>query len=110
MGERGSRGGMGIGKAEYWARGAEQELERLDEAFLSVGDHVNTQKEAAQKWIRRQRIRMEVCERVRPCCARQYLRSALCWWCRWWRKVVGGFHANSVRLVVNVAMSGCRQG
>lgn len=51
---------MGRSKAGYWARGAEQELERLDEAFMSVGEQVRAQKEAAQKWIRRQRIRMEV--------------------------------------------------
>lgn len=47
-------------KAAYWSRGAQKELERLDEAFLSVGGQVKAQKQAAQKWIRRQRIRMEV--------------------------------------------------
>lgn len=47
-------------KARPWVRGAEQEVKSLDEAFLSVGDQVRAQKEAAQKWIRRQRVRMEV--------------------------------------------------
>lgn len=64
-GGRGHNGGTGRSKAGwYWARGAEQELERLEEAFLSVGDQVRAQKEAAQKWIRRQSIRMEVRMRV----------------------------------------------
>lgn len=67
-GSRGNGTGMGKSKTGYWARGAEQELERLDEAFLSVGDQVRAQKEAAQKWIRRQRIRMEVCgQSAKPC-------------------------------------------
>lgn len=59
-GFRGENGGIGRNKAGYLARGVEQELERLDEAFMSVGDQVRAQKEAAQKWIRRQRLRMEV--------------------------------------------------
>lgn len=57
----GHTGATDKNKAGYWAREAEQELERLDEAFVSVSDQVRAQKEAAQKWIRRQRIRMEVC-------------------------------------------------
>lgn len=69
-GVKGSRGGHngGVGrrsKAGCWARGTEQQdLERLEEAFRSVGEQVRAQKEAAQKWIRRQRIRMEVCTYV----------------------------------------------
>lgn len=65
---RGVRGGAGIvgsargrhNAAEYWARATERELEKLEEAFAAVGRHVRVQKVAAQRWIRRQRIRMEV--------------------------------------------------
>ncbi|CAM9168820.1 unnamed protein product [Ectocarpus fasciculatus] len=56
------RPGGGLGRNSdvgYWARGAATELERLDEAFAAVGAQVRAQKEAAKKWIRRQRIRME---------------------------------------------------
>ncbi|CBJ31731.1 hypothetical protein Esi_0278_0041 [Ectocarpus siliculosus] len=64
------RTGGGLGKngdVGYWARGAATELERLDEAFAAVGAQVSAQKEAAKKWTRRQRIRMEVCVCVSPC-------------------------------------------
>eukprot|EP00903_Cladosiphon_okamuranus_P021149 g19425.t1 len=65
VGTRGaSSSGMGRSRGGHWVRGAEEELKRLDEAFVSVGDQVRAQKEAAQKWIRRQRIRMEVCMNV----------------------------------------------
>ncbi|CAN0019560.1 unnamed protein product [Ectocarpus sp. 12 AP-2014] len=56
------RTGGGLGRNSnvgYWARGAATELGRLDEAFAAVGAQVSAQKEAAKKWIRRQRIRME---------------------------------------------------
>lgn len=62
--------GGGLGRNSdvgYWARGAATELERLDEAFAAVGAQVSAQKEAAKKWIRRQRIRMEVCVCVSLC-------------------------------------------
>lgn len=45
---------------EFATREAEKELEKLDAAFSLLGGQVRAQKEAAQKWIRRQRIRMEV--------------------------------------------------
>lgn len=55
-------GGSGGGpvarrSSRYWA---EKELERLDEAFQSVAGQAKEQKQAAQRWIRRQEIRMEV--------------------------------------------------
>ncbi|CAM9971025.1 unnamed protein product, partial [Scytosiphon promiscuus] len=43
----------------FGAREAERELERLDDAFSLLMNQVRAQKEAAHKWIRRQRIRME---------------------------------------------------
>lgn len=46
--------------AAYWATGAQRELDRLNAAFSAVKGRMATQKLAAQKWIRRQRIRMEV--------------------------------------------------
>lgn len=55
----GRSGGGSVARrsSRYWA---EKELERLDEAFLSVAGQVKEQKQAAQRWIRRQKIRMEV--------------------------------------------------
>lgn len=44
----------------YRGRVAERELDRLEESFYSMMEHVKAQKLAAQKWIRRQHIRMEV--------------------------------------------------
>lgn len=44
----------------YDSFSADRELKKLDAAFTAMELHVNEQKEAAQKWIRLQRIRMEV--------------------------------------------------
>ncbi|CAM9690174.1 unnamed protein product, partial [Hapterophycus canaliculatus] len=55
----GGSGGRRNSGTRFGTRESKKELERLDEAFSLLADQVRSQKEAAQKWIRRQNIRME---------------------------------------------------
>lgn len=58
----GSVGATGTGEnaRTYRASAADRELEKIDEAFATSMENLRLQKIAAQRWIRRQHIRMEV--------------------------------------------------